>query len=159
MNQPIATIGGGANTTVDTNTTPCPACHGTSVLKFPAEPPKAMTKPANEAWEAPIPPGIYTGYKDQLEERTSPRNGLKYTLIVFRVEYQGIAGRYAYYIGHHREQEAKAIRRRLAINPYARIRLIRKQGVRGLVVDEILPDSVTDGIASKAEAREDAWLS
>ncbi|HTS18058.1 MAG TPA: hypothetical protein VMP11_10835 [Verrucomicrobiae bacterium] len=92
---------------------------------------------STNVWEASLPEGWYEGYKDMVEERTSKRNGLPYWLFVFRVEHNGVSGRFAFYCGHHRAEEAKALKLALAINPFARVRIAKKDGVAGMVVAEV----------------------
>ena len=93
---------------------------------------------SRQPWEQEIPPGVYEAYKDMAEDRVSLRNGSRYTLFVFRIEHEGRSFRYAYYCGHHRASELKALKYRLAVNPYCRVRLAKKNGVAGMVVEEVI---------------------
>ena len=89
------------------------------------------TKP----WEAEFSEGWYEAYKEMVEDRVSGKG--PYTLFVFRLEADGKRGRFGYYVGHHRQAHRYQLKLGLAINPFCRVRLERKAGVKGLVVAEV----------------------
>lgn len=101
------------------------------------EPPQAIKTPA---WEAEFAEGWHTGYKADIRDGVSKTN-VPYTLFIFTVADGERRGRFSYYLGNHRADEIKALKLRLAENPYCRIKLTRKDGVKGLVISEV--DTVT----------------